>query len=780
MKNLPYYLFIFSLIFAPLAFGTVEHWSLAGLEVTVALAFTLYFILAWYHRETNVRVVGLLPFSLLLLFIALQLIPLPQDFIRAVSPSMLEVYRPVIDTLDPEKWIPLTADRRATLHELLRLTSCFATYVLTIQLLSSPERLKRTTNIVVFSGAVVALFALVQNFTSPDKIYWFRQAPPNSSPFGPWVNPNQYAGYIELICPLALGLFLFYRPRTRGDESLRERFVSFFSMPGIHLHLFLGLAAVITCLSVFVSLCRGGMLSLLFAGFVFLFLYNLKFPKKSRGTLILFIVLVWAAISWFGWGTIIAEFNHSFDESGRFTDGRLTLWSDTWRMIRDFPLVGSGFATFLPLYPSYKTIDDALIYAHAHNDYLELLTDGGLVGFALGAWFVLAVLGHGWKMVRLRNDHYSVLLGIGALAAIMALAAHSVTDFNLHNGAVGFYFSFVCGLLVAAVNSRFSYHSQGTLLKKRPAWTGALFSVAGMIVLAATVFVQYGSFSAVYLYNSVKSIYISTHLAPEKVQFMAEVMKAASRRDPLDGLYYHKLGSLEWYLGDREAALHHHALAGYRNPLEGVFLYQLGRLTTDPEMSEVLVEEGFRRALNKEDLAQGYVDWLFWKGRRSEALEIVRQFLQEDYQAVDSWMVLFNSYDVTRDELQQILPRSVEAWLHLGRYSELHGAGEDAGYFFSGALGLLSESGEANPQWFRRIIHYYQRQKLDDGVLAVTRQAVELIPDFPEFHLILGDYYVKDGITYRAKEEYEQVLILDPGNAAARKRLRQMGFGDAY
>ena len=89
------------------------------------------------------------------------------------------------------------------------------------------------------------MLAIVQQVGSPERIYWLRAVPDNASPFGPWINPNQFAGFMEMMSPLALSLFLFYRPRLHGRESLREKVVNFFTMPGSNLYLFLGCAATL-------------------------------------------------------------------------------------------------------------------------------------------------------------------------------------------------------------------------------------------------------------------------------------------------------------------------------------------------------------------------------------------------------------------------------------------------------------------------------------------------------------------------------------------------------
>lgn len=779
IKNTPFYLFVFCLFFAPLAFGTVEQWSLALLEISVALAFTVYFFLAWFNRTASIKVVGLLPLSLLMLVVCLQLIPLPPFIIKTLFSGAHQVYQPVVDLFDSEKWIPLSVNRKETLHELLRLTSYIIVYVLTIQLLSSPHRLKSTVNSVVFLGAFVAFLAIIQDVTSHNEIYWFRSVPVNSAPFGPWINPNQFSGYMELVSPLALALFLFYRPRLKGDETLREKFVSFFSMPGIHFHLFIGFGLVLMVFSIFVSLCRGGILSICAAGIIFLFLYNIKFPKRGRGTFLVIIICIILAISWFGWDTISSEFLKSFDNSGRFSDGRLTLWADIMEIIKQFPLLGAGFGSFLSLYPSYKTINDKLIYDHAHNDYLELLTDGGVVGFVFVAWFLITVLLHGWRMVKVRNDHYAVLLGLGAISGIAAILAHSITDFNLHNGAVGFYFFFVCGLLIAGVNSRFIYNSKGTLLQNNSLLWNRGFAICGTVAFGVMVLVHFGAFWASYRYKAVKNIYVNVHLSPSKLEEIRSNMVQAVRTDPWEGLYSSKLGSVNYYLDKKENALADHLLASYKNPLQGEFLQQLGLLIGDEEKSKELIEEGYSRALSREKLAINYAEWLMLKNRRVEALDIIRRRLSDNYTQVRAWMPLLNAHDVTLDEIKYILPESTAAWLYFGKYCRETESFTEADFFLSGAMSFIGEAERIDPQWYIDVIAYFNERN-NTAAIEYVRQAVEMVPENPLFHIMLGDHYRREGITYRAKEEYEQVLFLEPGNPEAQRRLRKMGFEDAY
>jgi len=252
----------FVLIFAPLAFGTVEHWSLMTVQVFTGIALVL--CLAGLKREEGVlyRVPGLLPLFLLLGFMILQLVPLPPGLVKVVSPASWQAYEPVYVLAGADYWIPVSVNQKATLQELLRICSYGLFYVLTVQLLRTGTRINRTLKFLAGLGAAVAFVAILQQFSSNGLIYWFRPAP-GGHPGGPWININQYAAFIEALCPIVLALFLYYRPAGADDSSWRERIVSFFSSPQSNTHLFLGFAFVLMVFSVFVTLCRGGIITIL-------------------------------------------------------------------------------------------------------------------------------------------------------------------------------------------------------------------------------------------------------------------------------------------------------------------------------------------------------------------------------------------------------------------------------------------------------------------------------------------------------------------------------------
>ena len=774
-----YWLYLSILIFAPLAFGTVELWSLVTVEVLAGTAAVFFLSSICFFRKELYSVPGGVPLLLLLFFILLQLIPLPVNLVRTISPATYNAYAPIL-SISEGQWIPLTINQKATLQEFFRISCYSLIYFLTINLLSIDGRLKKTVYTVIALAAGIAMLAIVQQVDSPDRIFWLRTVPDNSSPFGPWINPNQFAGYMEMMAPLALGLFLFYRPRMHPDETLRGKIVNFFTMPGSSRYLFLGCAATLMALSVFVSLCRGGILTIILSVFVFMLMHNMKQNKQGRAAVLVIVGCVVMAVSWFGWDTIAAEFNHGFSSSGELNDGRFPLWADTLRIIQSFFLFGSGFGTYIDIFPSFRSFPGYHVFDHAHNDYLELLTDGGVIGFVLAAWFVLAVLGHGWKLIRARRDLYAVLLGIGAFTGIIAMLMHSVTDFNMHNGADGLYFFFLCGLLVAVVNIRFEYCDSRTLLQKQSGRRNGSYLAGTLLLTVLLVTVQYGVLRARTEFSRVKDIYVSRQLNAGRLLELKDGITMATRFDPLEYLYSYKLGSIESFFGNRERSLQHLLQAARLRPMDGNTLQGIGFLVQDTSKAEMLLEKGYQRNLDDDELAVTFVEYLLQKGERDKAVAVFGKILQKTPALLQKWAPLLEEISFSREEIAEILPHSVDSWIGYGVLLEKANKPVEAEYYFSTALSMIPDEEEIKPQWFQTVIRFYIRNGQPEQALLLLRQAVEAMPDYADFHIQLGDYYKKEGITFRAKEEYERALIVDPGNRSARKRLRLMGVGDAY
>lgn len=271
----PFFLFLLTLFFAPLAFGTTETWSLFTLELLVVLAGIWLFFPFAKAKGTYYRSPGLLALVLLLSWMAFQSLSLPAPLVRMIAPNIFHAYQPVLDlSALPHlgNWIPLTINRKATLQELLRVSSYALFYLITVQLLTSSRRLLRTVQVVSALAVFIAFFSILQRVTAPDTLFWFRKLTEGKTAFGPWVYKNHYAGFMVMLCPLVLSQFVLHRPSLKHGETIREKIVAFFSDNGATVHLFWGFGTVVLLASVFLTQSRG-ILSIVCGVLLFFFLF---------------------------------------------------------------------------------------------------------------------------------------------------------------------------------------------------------------------------------------------------------------------------------------------------------------------------------------------------------------------------------------------------------------------------------------------------------------------------------------------------------------------------
>lgn len=767
------FLYLFILIFSPLAFGTVEYWSLGTVEALVPATVLLLCLHLQINKDLHLRIPGLLPLVLLLCWIGLQLVPLPPRLVQTIAPKIYEAYLPLLQLYDHPPWISLTVQPKASLQELLRFSTYALFFVLTVQLLSRSDRLQKTVTVVAWLGIAIAIEAIIQKLTSPQAIYWFRPAPPSTSPIGPWVYCNHFAGFMEMIFPLVVALFLFHRPRISYEEPLRDRILAMFTLSGANKHMLFGTGAMLMAVAILLSVSRGGIITLCLALLFFTVYMSRQNGQWRNKWLLVLVTLVLLIISWLGWDPIMHKFGNIWGDQGLNTSIRFPVLLDSINMARDYILTGSGFGTYEVAFPAYRTVPGERIYFdHAHNDYIELLATGGLIGFLLAAWFIVAVIFYVIRMVNRRREQYNILLTTASLTGIFALLLHCFVDFQMYNGANALYFFFLCGLAIAAANTRLQYRTRPTLLSPANRLQGPLTAVLALTVLVSGLWYNSAVFRARRTFAPIRNIYLNRNIPQQQLQTLYRSTGKAVDLDFLEGDYRFGMGNISRTLGLRKRAGQEYLQASTLNPLSGMFIQRLG-LNLGPdqkEKAEELMALGCAYEPLIPDRYLTYANWLIAAGNRGRSLTIINQALtrQPQWTSRLSGFLFFNRLNT--EEIKTMLPNQPRAWYEIGRIMEKNGKKEEAEYYYLQGLKFL-DTQEVRPEYFSRLYNLYRKQKDDDKALAILRSGIEHLPDNATFHKQLGDYYRKQGIVYRATEEYRQALLLNPKDVTLKRRL---------
>jgi O-antigen ligase len=280
----------------------------------------------------------------------------------------------------------------------------------------------------------LAVFGIIREYSWNGKLYWIRELTHGGNPFGPYVNRNHFAGYIEIVIPLTIGQLLVESPPRRGSVSVKERFLRWTS-ERTSKSVLLMFAAVLMAASLILTGSRGGLVS--FAGSMVFFAAMIRMKRTTRrkgSRLVLaFLSLGLIAAVWIGGHSAflsVERIEKGIQEPS--AEERVMLWKDSLRMASNYLGFGSGFNTFETVYPMYKTIPIQAVFQHAHNDYLELLAEGGVLSVGLAVWFLLAWFRETGPRWLKRHDPFASLMTLAGMTSVIALLFHSLSDFNMH------------------------------------------------------------------------------------------------------------------------------------------------------------------------------------------------------------------------------------------------------------------------------------------------------------------------------------------------------------
>ena len=137
----------------------------------------------------------------------------------------------------------LSVNHKAGLSEFFRYGTYVLFYLLTVQSLKEKDTLQAMTLVIAVFGGLLAFSSILQFYLTKDMALWFRYSPDNSIIVGPYVNHNHYAGLMEMIFPIVLALFFFYRPRI-GKTSFFRGIAEILSQEKANIHILIGSSAL--------------------------------------------------------------------------------------------------------------------------------------------------------------------------------------------------------------------------------------------------------------------------------------------------------------------------------------------------------------------------------------------------------------------------------------------------------------------------------------------------------------------------------------------------------
>lgn len=441
------------IVLTSIPYGTIEPWWKAVFQCAIFALGLLWMVDGTLRGNWLVRQHRLLvPLVALVLFVVIQAtVP-----VRAGLPDS-----PMGVGSRPISFAPYDTKMAA-----LQLMALVTSAGLLLRYTTTSRRLITLVYVVVGIGLASTLFGLLQrSFPSKSSLLLpHLQAGDgtvlSSASFAQFINHNHFAFLVEMSLGLLLGLML-----RRPIRVTR---------------LILGLVLAIPgWIAIVYSGSRGGMASMIAQILFVALLVFVATPGREllrtedmrtqvgrigpflimRMVLIFsFLVVMVMGVVWIGGDPLAYRLETVPNELGvrdhdKYTRAnRSTIWPMTWQMIKDHPLTGVGFGAYWIAITRYHRGSGEMTPQEAHNDYLELLASGGLIGAAFVVWFIALFL----KELVFRSRNSNVVLGAysgGALAGIFAVAIHSIVDFGLHVTINALVFTILIAIATVRIRS---------------------------------------------------------------------------------------------------------------------------------------------------------------------------------------------------------------------------------------------------------------------------------------------------------------------------------------
>ncbi|MBI4007425.1 MAG: O-antigen ligase family protein, partial [Planctomycetes bacterium] len=411
------------------------------------------------------------PFLIFVGILLFQTVPLPMSAIRFLSPETYEIYSNYLPDKEDhnlkseirnpksetapltlggedrvEKRMTISINPHSTRIELFKILS----YVAVFFLIVNNFKTHREINYLLFSIILVGCFEAVYGFceySNGNRNILFAPRKYNIDRLAAtYVNPNHLAGLLEMIIPIAVSFSICSLTiKDHPEESSFRAKLSLLSSRKNFTNILLLISIALLVGALFLSQSRMGVMGFLISIWIFGIYILKKFYKRNE---LVFVVGGLSGVLFFASWVGLNSLYERFSTMNELTiEGRTDIWKDTGGILRDFLILGTGKGTFIDIYKKYKTIPDELTYDHAHNDYLELLSEMGLSGLAVtvigGGFFTYKII----SQLTKRRDAYVRNISVGLLCSLTAIIVHSTTDFNMFITANALLFSIILALL---------------------------------------------------------------------------------------------------------------------------------------------------------------------------------------------------------------------------------------------------------------------------------------------------------------------------------------------
>jgi putative inorganic carbon (HCO3(-)) transporter len=368
-----------------------------------------------------------------ILYIALQLIPLPMGIISILSPQAYAIHSMV-----NAEWATLSVAPYLTALSLFKTICYFQLFALVLLLAPSREQLKVIIYALIVSGLIQALYGILMVSNDLDRLFFSEFFLENSPTYpgrvsGGFTNRSHMANYMAMCVAMGLGL-LISQMRESTAKNIRAHFLSLIEWL-LSPKAFVRFSILLMSAALIMTRSRMGnaafFTGLLITSLIALICF-LKGKHSSRKTVILISSLIVLDVLLMGSVVGLDKVVDRIEKTTADKEMRDESNTDALAYWQDYPILGSGLGTFKVPFQQYKSPDQKMYHvAFAHNDYLQFATETGFVGILLLMSIVIATLFRAIRTLYATQDPLLRGISFGVVMVIITLLLHSTVEFNL-------------------------------------------------------------------------------------------------------------------------------------------------------------------------------------------------------------------------------------------------------------------------------------------------------------------------------------------------------------
>lgn len=695
----------------------------------------------------------------------IQLLPLPPQLVRFLSPNAWAIYQETVGVLQADTWLPLTLAPKATMEALFRLVGCWAIYMAAANLLVERNRLKIFAVFMIALGGSFA--AVILGLWGGQTVFSLFQDQKTLQSGISVQHTAIISTFMVMVCTLSIAQFLAERPTVRFG-SLQERLSAFVSSFSHKKYLIYGLPAGLIPLAI-ATHWPNGLLVILLAVLLFLALLCLRSRGRQEISYLfgyLFLVFI-LAISLLPGGSAMTSPEEGITEQVAADPGA----SVPREVFSDFLLTGSGYGTFSAISRRYGfTFEEVTSRVSPSQSFFRLASQGGLIGLVATGWFLVTFFYRTFRSWRDRRQKLASYLYAASLGGGLAFAICYLSLGGVGLGGFPFLAFLMLGFTAASVKSSdktVQEEEYSPLLKP----LAILLTMAGVFF---TAFFNLGDLAAKKYYDNARDLVTET---PEALKASRTQLERATFFDPLNSRYRYALGYQAMDPDNDDLALGYFAHGVRLDPLDSKALYGLGQFLFTAgkvETAQKLLYAALKSDPNSREIQSAYVDQLLKTEQITKAMELIRQLLQTSSDDTLFWIQNVADHGISEPLRTRILPDKSRSYHDYGLYLLQRGDAARADIFFRKALGLARQEDSPDKSIFLSMVNFFELHQSYDEALDALLVAREKYPEDIDFLLSSGRIYQEMGITYKAKEIYQKILILDANNEDARQRLELM------